>query len=160
MKIFHIADENYWGVIPEGTENNWAETVAAAAQAQGFKSSMHALGDPNNPHSPVAAIVQYPPNYTLPRHSHDSDRLELVIAGSVEAGGEWLGPGDLWTSDANVMYGPHNMGPEGCTTMELICGSGARRLTFDADGTPINIDFHDPTSLIVAADFFQKVAAS
>jgi hypothetical protein len=159
MKIFRIADDNYWGVIPAGTENNWAEMVAAAGQAQGLKNSMHTLGDPNDPRSPVAAFVAYPPNFLLPRHSHDSDRLELVIAGSVEADGQWLGPGDLWTSDANIFYGPHRMGPDGCTTMELICASGARRLTFDAEGKSIDIDFHDPASLVVAAEFFQAIAA-
>jgi hypothetical protein len=87
----------------------------------------------------------------LPRHSHDSDRFEIVISGSVEVDGQWLGPGDIWSSEANQFYGPHSVGAEGCTTLELMSASGGRRLTFDGGDTTISVDFTDPASLAAAA---------
>ena len=149
MQIWHITDADYWGVIPTGV--GWAAAVVAAGEQQGLKSSLHLLGDPDDERSPVAAVVEYPPLYVLPRHSHDSDRFEIVISGSVQVDGQQLGPGDIWSSKANQFYGPHNVGAEGCTTLELMSASGGRRLTFDGGETSISVDFSDPASLAAAA---------
>ncbi|MCV7101353.1 cupin domain-containing protein [Mycobacterium palustre] len=158
MKIWHVNDDDYWGIIPRDLD--WAAAVAAAGEQQGLKTTMHLIGDPTDERSPVAAVVAYPPNYVLPRHSHDSDRLELVIRGSVEVDGQWLGPGDIWSSPANQFYGPHNVGEQGCTTLELMSASGGRRLSFDAGDKSINVDFGDPASLAAAADILQPTFGS
>ncbi|WP_069403461.1 cytochrome P450 [Mycolicibacterium holsaticum] len=153
VKVWRMADDSYWQAAPAGT--SWAATVAAAGEAQGFKTAMHALGDPTDEHTTVVVIVQFPPNYVLPRHSHQSDRLELVVAGSVEVDGYWLGPGDIWTSRAGEFYGPHTMGADGCTTMELATVAGAHKLSFDVDGTAIDVDFSDPAALAGLASFLK-----
>ncbi|MCV7101350.1 cupin domain-containing protein [Mycobacterium palustre] len=155
MKLWRIADDKYWGVMPSGTD--WAAAVAAAGEQQGLKSSIHVLGDATDERSPAAAVVAYPPNYVLPRHCHDGERLEIIISGSVEVEGQWLGPGDIWTSGANQFYGPHNVGPEGCTTLELVPVSGTRRLTFDVGDRRVDVDFGDPTSVANAAEFLQQL---
>ncbi|MGV0870617.1 hypothetical protein [Mycolicibacterium sp. XJ879] len=153
MKVWRIAEDNYWQVAPAGT--SWAATVVAAGEAQGMRTAIHALGDPADENTAVVVVIQFPPNYVLARHSHQSDRLELVVAGSVEVDGYWLGPGDIWSSRAGEFYGPHKMGPEGCTTMELATIAGAHQLTFDVDGAEIPVDFSDPGALAGLAGFLK-----
>lgn len=156
MKITQTTDSDYWGVVPAGVP--WAAAVVGAGDAQGLKSSMYLLGDADDERSPVAAIVSYPPLWVLPRHSHDSDRFEIVISGTVEVDGKWLRQGDVWTSSANQFYGPHNVGPEGCTTLELMSASGGRRLAFDMGDGTVNVDFTDPSSLAAAAAGFASTS--
>jgi hypothetical protein len=153
MKVWRSTDADYWQVAPAGTA--WAAAVVAAGEAQGMKTAIHALGDPADEQTPVVVIIQFPPNYVLARHCHQSDRLELVVAGSVEVDGQWLGPGDIWTSRAGELYGPHKMGPDGCTTMELATIAGAHRLTFEVDGAEIPVDFSDSDALTGLASFLQ-----
>src|SRR5690625_1744976 len=145
MEIWRMADESYWSAAPSGTA--WAEAIASAGDAQELKTAIHVLGDPANEDTPVVVIMQFPPHYVLARHAHNSDRLELVVSGSVEVDGYWLHPGDIWTSRAGDLYGPHTMGPDGCTTMELATVAGARLLTFDVDGETVEVDFSDPAAL-------------
>lgn len=153
MKVWRIADEAYWKAAPSGTA--WAATAAAAGEMQGLKTAIHVLGDPTDERTPVVVLIKYPPHYVLARHTHRSDRLEFVVAGSVEVDGEWLGPGDIWTSPAGEFYGPHTMGADGCITMELATVAGAHLLTFDVDGAEVPVDFSDPDSLTGLADFLR-----
>lgn len=145
MKIWRSTDPDYWQSAPSGI--GWAAAIAAAGDMQGLKTAVHVLGDPTDERAPIVVVIKYPPHYVLARHSHSSDRLELVVAGSVEVDGQWLGPGDIWASPTGEYYGPHAMGPDGCTTMEVATVAGAHRLTFDIDGTAIPVDFSDPESL-------------
>ncbi|MGV9798783.1 cupin domain-containing protein [Mycobacterium sp. NPDC003449] len=151
MQIWRIAADDYWGITPP--EAQWAGPLAAAGEQQGLRTTMHVLGDPSDEGSPAAVVVEYPPDYVLPRHSHDGARLELVVRGAVEVDGQWLGPGDIWASGANQFYGPHNVGPQGCTTLELATTGGIHRLTFDAGDNTLKVDFSDPESVAVAAEF-------
>ncbi|WP_297595007.1 hypothetical protein [Mycobacterium sp.] len=145
MKIWHTTDEDYWRAAPSGTA--WAGTLAAAGDLQNLKTAIHVLGDPSDEETQIVVIIQFPPHYVLARHAHRSDRLEVVLSGSVEIDGQWLGPGDIWTSRAGELYGPHAMGPDGCTTMELATVAGAHLLTFDVNGAEVDVDFSDPASL-------------
>ncbi|OBF41925.1 hypothetical protein A5719_11165 [Mycolicibacterium peregrinum] len=140
-----MGDDDYWRAAPPGV--GWARVVAAAGDQQGLKTAMHVLGDPTKEDTPIVVIVRYPPHYVLARHTHSSDRLELVVSGSVEVDGQWLGPGDIWTSPAGEFYGPHTMGSDGCTTMELATVAGAHLLAFDIDGNTVDVDFNDPATL-------------
>lgn len=155
MEVFRTSEDDYWNARPVGAQ--WVTALAAGGEQQGLKTAIHSLGDPNDDETTIAAVVEYPPNYVLPRHSHDSNRLELVVSGSVEVGGKILGPGDIWTSQANQFYGPHQVGSEGCSTMELFTVAGARRLTFDAGDSGFSIDFSEPESVATAAAFLQRV---
>jgi hypothetical protein len=98
-------------------------------------------------------MVEYPPNYVLPRHSHGSGRLELVVRGSIQVGEDVLGPGDIMTAGADEFYGPHTMGPDGCTTMEVAAVRGGRLLTFETPGGAMTVDFSDPESLAALQSF-------
>jgi len=70
--------------------------------------------------SPAVMMLELPPGGTLPRHSHGTHRVEVVIRGSLQmADGRVLTPGDVWTSGPNEFYGPHTAGPEGVLTAEI-----------------------------------------
>jgi anti-sigma factor ChrR (cupin superfamily) len=69
--------------------------------------------------SPAVVVLEMPPNYVLFRHAHVCHRFEVVVKGSLEAGGRILGPGDVMTARPGELYGPHTAGPEGCTTVEV-----------------------------------------
>ena len=75
--------------------------------------------DPESWDSPAAVVLEMPPDYVLFRHAHICHRFEVVVKGSLEAGGRVLVPGDVMTARPGEMYGPHTAGPEGCTTVEF-----------------------------------------
>jgi quercetin dioxygenase-like cupin family protein len=56
--------------------------------------------------------------YPLALHSHDSDCLYYVVAGSLQLGRETLGPGDGFFIEANVPY-TYTPGPEGVEVLEF-----------------------------------------
>ncbi|CAJ1500563.1 hypothetical protein [[Mycobacterium] burgundiense] len=153
MKVWRIADDSYWQAAPEGAP--WAQTVVAAGELQGMKTAIHALGDATDEDTPLVVVIKFPPNYVLPRHAHRSDRLELVVSGSLKVDGQWLHPGDIWASSAGEFYGPHVMGPDGCTTMELATVAGGHLLSFEVDGAAVDVDFSDPASLAAVGSLLQ-----
>lgn len=74
--------------------------------------------------APVAMVLELPPGYTLPRHSHATHRVEVIVRGSLTLGdGTTLGPGDVWTSGPDQFYGPHTAGPEGAVSVEIFAGA-------------------------------------
>lgn len=76
----------------------------------------------------VSVLVQMPgfslthawlkKNYPLALHSHDSDCMYYVIAGTTRVGTEELGPRDSFFVPANVPY-THKPGPDGVEILEI-----------------------------------------
>jgi quercetin dioxygenase-like cupin family protein len=62
--------------------------------------------------------IWFKPNYPLPRHSHDSDCLYYVTAGSLRLGTRDLKAGDGFFLPANVPY-TYTAGPDGVELMEF-----------------------------------------
>src|SRR3954470_16709719 len=92
--------------------------------------------------APAAVMLEMPPGYVLFRHAHICHRFEVVVKGSLEAGGRILRPGDVMTATPGEMYGPHTAGPMGCTTVEVF-GSleGVFRVIAETDTGPREYDF-------------------
>lgn len=57
-------------------------------------------------------------NYPLALHSHDSDCMYYVVAGTTRVGTEELGPGDSFFVPANVPY-THKPGRDGVEVLEI-----------------------------------------
>ncbi len=57
-------------------------------------------------------------NYPLALHSHDSDCMYYIVAGSTRVGTEDLGPRDCFFVPANVPY-THKPGPNGVEVLEI-----------------------------------------
>lgn len=87
--------------------------------------------------APAVMMLELPPGYALPRHSHGTHRVEVVVRGSVElADGRVLTAGDVWTSGPDELYGPHRAGPDGVLTAEIFasCEGLAPSPDPDAEG--------------------------
>jgi hypothetical protein len=69
--------------------------------------------------APAVVVLKMPPGYRLFRHAHICHRFEIVVAGTLEADGRTLRPGDVMTARPGELYGPHVAGPDGCTTAEV-----------------------------------------
>ena len=67
----------------------------------------------DDPHGPLAVVIELPPNTEGRAHTHTSDYLTMVIEGSLKTSGKWYGPGEIRLQDAGSVYGPTLVGPEG-----------------------------------------------
>jgi hypothetical protein len=73
----------------------------------------------DDPHGPLAVMLELPPNYKGQAHTHKSDYMAVVIEGSLKTSGRWYRPGEIRFQDANTVYGPSLAGPEGARVLVL-----------------------------------------
>jgi hypothetical protein len=111
---FATVDDDYWGRWPAHLHG-----MGELVDAMGLGATVFVLGDPNDESSPAAAILKMPPNFVLSRHAHRSERVEIIIEGTLDVGGRVLGPGDVMTATFEEAYGDHVAGDKGCTTVEI-----------------------------------------
>ncbi len=62
--------------------------------------------------------IDFAPGYLLPRHSHSSDCLYYIVAGSIRMGRRELGPGDGFFLPADQPYA-YQAGPDGVKLLEF-----------------------------------------
>lgn len=82
------------------------------------RATYFVLGDPERDDTPLATLVEMPPEYALPYHAHTCDIFMILINGSLYVPGNVLGPGDCLEAKAGEFYGPEVAGPQGCTRIE------------------------------------------
>lgn len=135
-------DPDYWTPLP------FFAGVSSTAQEHGLRIVHHPLGPSEEEDStPVAAILEMPPGYTLPRHSHNCERIEIVVRGTLTADGRELGPGSVLKAGADEFYGPHVAGPQGCLTVEVFASvRGVGNVTIDTPGGPQSLSYRDGAS--------------
>jgi hypothetical protein len=92
------------------------------------------------------AHVWFKKNLPLPLHSHDSDCLYYIIAGSLELGTEKLGPRDSFLVPAGAPY-TYRPGPDGVELLEF------RHVTeFDFQNHVRNPAFYDKAVATIEAN--------
>lgn len=82
---------------------------------RGIKNSLWFLGDDED--GPMVVCVEMPPNttgYVTAAHSHASDQVRIMVSGSFRIGNDWYKAGDIRFQEAGKIYGPEEVGPEGC----------------------------------------------
>ncbi len=137
MTTFRQADPGFWSSQPE-----FLKPLQAACEPFGLRIRHFVMGDPDDPGTPSAAVLEMPAGYVLPRHAHPCERLEVIIAGTLLVGDDALVPGDVMTTPAGEMYGPHVAGPDGCTTVEIfrsVMGNG--NITLDTEAGPETVSY-------------------
>lgn len=137
MPYFRASDPGFFAVTPE-----LLRPLQEASAPFGLRLAYFCLGDPGSDTTPVAAVLEMPPRYVLPRHAHVCHRMEVVLKGALDVGEAVLGPGDVMTTGPGEMYGPHTAGPDGCTTLEIfssIVGSG--EVVYDTAGGPVTVRY-------------------
>lgn len=60
----------------------------------------------------------FEPNFTMPRHHHDTDQIVYVVEGELHQGKRVLKPGDGYFTKAGTTYA-FKAGPEGCRILEF-----------------------------------------
>jgi hypothetical protein len=85
-------------------------------------------------------------DYPLLLHSHDSDCLYYVVAGSLEMGTETLGPGDSFFVPGGAAYS-YRPGPDGVDVLEFRHAG-----QFDFQNLTKNAAFYEKAALTVAAN--------
>jgi hypothetical protein len=91
------------------------------------RTSVLVVGAASDPSAPAVAIVDVHPgpgDRLRTRHVHDTDAVNLVIAGSMYMDGEWLRPGQAKVVPAGTEYGDALEGPEGVTFLEIFASWG------------------------------------
>jgi quercetin dioxygenase-like cupin family protein len=121
-------EDEYWDV-PERLQSivaNRDELTAdmvggeeSLAMLRAFRSTQFVLGDPNDDDAPAANVIQMPPGFAIPFHTHPCDVLMFVLKGSLYTEEKILRAGDCMTSRAHDFYGPEVAGPDGCTRVEF-----------------------------------------
>lgn len=137
MAVFKQDDPDFWESSPE-----FLRPLQDACDPFGLRIVHFLMGAADDPRTPAAAVLEMPPGYELPRHTHDCERFEVVVKGSLQVGDQVLGPGDVTTSAALEMYGPHIAGPDGCTTVEVFGAlSGVGHTIFDTPDGPDEVAY-------------------
>lgn len=72
-----------------------------------------------DPDSGIILWVAMPPNFKVPRHYHDTTRVEIIVKGSLDTGERVLKPGDVMITPPGEWYGPYVTGPDGALTAEI-----------------------------------------
>jgi hypothetical protein len=141
---------DFWSRVPAERYR----PVVAEAIYDDMRVTMFALGDPDRAGTPAVVIFHMPPSGVLARHSHDCERLEIVLQGSLETENGVLHAGDVMVAHPNQMYGPHTAGPEGYTVAEVFSTiAGTHQITWD---TPRGPRFQDAIEHFRARDARQS----
>lgn len=124
MAFFSVNEPASLPRLQEHPEFDAASEIGGAAAFSdlvGATGSWHIIGDEDDPTCPGAVFAHLPAGYVVPRHTHDCHRLEVIVHGSMTVldDGRVLGPGDVMISRSGEYYGPHQVGPDGCTTVEF-----------------------------------------
>jgi anti-sigma factor ChrR (cupin superfamily) len=134
-----VHDRSFWNQVPAPYLQPLVDNCLAFP---GMGYRLFALGDPGDPETPAVVLFRAPPGYVLPRHSHDCERFEVVVEGSVtDEHGEVLAPGSIATAAPAQMYGPSVAGPAGYVSAEFFNRlAGAYQITWDAKDGPTFTD--------------------
>jgi quercetin dioxygenase-like cupin family protein len=104
MDVYRF-DESEWHVpVAEGTDPE----AAAEAGRQGARRRFLAQGDSGF----YAQVVEMPPHFEAPAHSHNHAEVFMVLEGSCTMNGEVMHAYDMTVVPADGMYG-FTAGPEG-----------------------------------------------
>jgi hypothetical protein len=102
--------------FPDETTSNVDPALVEAAQRSGARRKYLAKGEGGF----YSQISWFPPEYTVPSHSHDRDEMIMVLDGSLTllGGGPTLGRFDAMVLEAGYQYG-FTAGEEGMTFLTV-----------------------------------------
>jgi hypothetical protein len=156
MANYSQSDPEYWDV-PE-------KYLPLVTGNTNRRAAFFVLGEIEDREAPMAAILEMPAGYVIPRHAHDAERFEVVVKGSIDVGDRILYPGDVMIARPGELYGPKVCGPDGCTTVEFFSsqrGVDAPLVHELTDGTTITVDYlrgeRPPANVVGLADAPDRV---
>lgn len=103
-------------------ETEWVDDVDVLALGEGVQVKIMHRDDEAGL---INMLIKFPPGFTEPEHSHDSEHSGVVLEGVQIVEGQTLHPGDTLHAPANVPHGPFFY-PEGCVLFTSFRGKSAR----------------------------------
>jgi anti-sigma factor ChrR (cupin superfamily) len=130
-----INDPAFWGHVPAP----YLQPLVDACLPLDLGYRLFALGDPHDKETPAVTLFKATPGYVLPRHSHECERFEVVVEGSLtDEHGVVHGPGSILTAKPDQMYGPSVAGAEGYVSAEFFSRlAGTYEITWASKDGPI-----------------------
>ena len=104
MTVYRFEEMAWHAPVAPGTDDAEAEEAAR----QGARRRFLSQGDGGF----YAQVVDLPPNFATPAHSHSHAEVFMVLEGSCTLNGEQLGAYDMTVIPAEDVYG-FTAGPEG-----------------------------------------------
>ena len=114
--IYHFEEQEWHVPIAEGNDGE----DAAEAGRKGAKRRFLAQGDSGF----FVQVVEIPPNFDGPAHSHSHAEVFMVLEGSVTVDGETLHPYDMTVVPENGVYG-FRSGPDGVRFLVVRTGKAS-----------------------------------
>ena len=99
------------------------------------------VGDPENAHRALVALVDYAPGTIIPPHSHATDYTSVVVEGTIEVTRRKHGVGDIRVVKAGTVYGPLVAGPDGCKVIEIFADRSGILATYPKTDDPLSQKF-------------------
>lgn len=145
-----IHHDTFWDQVPA----EYLRTLVEQGRSNGLPTSIFSLGDPHRLETPGVVVIKAGGEHTFPRHCHDCERFEVVLAGSfTDATGHEYRAGDIMIAHHMEMYGPHLATSEGYIVLELF-GSmlGTYELFWDTRRGPRKTNKIDEDAAAQSAD--------
>jgi quercetin dioxygenase-like cupin family protein len=114
--IYHFEDVEWHVPTSAGTDPD----AAAEAGRKGARRRFLAQGESGF----YSQVVDLPPDFDTPAHSHDHAEVFMVLEGSCTLNGDTLGPYDTAVIPANGVYG-FRTGPQGLRFLVVRTGRAA-----------------------------------
>lgn len=114
--VYHFEEQEWHVPIAAGND----EQDSIEAGRKGAKRRFLAQGDSGF----FVQIVEIPPNFDAPAHSHNHAEVFMVLEGSVIVDGETLGAYDMTVVPENGVYG-FKSGPEGVRFLVVRTGKAS-----------------------------------
>lgn len=103
-------------------DGDWTDDVDVLALGKGVQVKIMYRDDEAGL---INMLIKFPPGYTEPEHSHDSEHSGVVLEGVQIVDGQTLVPGDTLHAPANAPHGPFSY-PEGCVVFTSFRGNSAK----------------------------------
>ncbi len=117
---YRFADAEWHVPISPGTDPD----QAAEAGQRGVRRRLLAQGDSGF----YTQVVEVPPGFEAPEHSHDHAEVFMVLAGGCTVNGRPMGPYDTTVIPAGAPYG-FTSGPDGLTFLVVRTGAAGYTAT-------------------------------
>jgi hypothetical protein len=114
-------DDASWRTVdmpPDGGPNDFPGIIRESIDLHEYFYGRLDTAIPFNSNEFSILAMRLAPNFTIPRHFHETDQLVFVWQGSARQGNRPFNQGDAYFTPANTAYSL-TAGPEGCRTIEV-----------------------------------------
>jgi hypothetical protein len=132
-----VADE-LWRTVdmpPDGGPNDFPDVIRQSVDLHEYFYGRLDTAIPFNSNGFSVLAMRLAPNFTIPRHYHETDQLVIVVAGTARQGNRPFKTGEAYFTPGNTPYSL-TAGPEGCRTIEFRKHSLHELLTHWVESNP------------------------